>query len=125
MAAPVLSDFRKSSLREYVFPGTDAATVFVASGAQPTPEVQAVLDRSHQQRWFPVDGGNTAKVPFHHAQGSEYLFERESKGWDHEHCDFCSARVGIGELCWTAPSPSGGIFIFCRDCYEKLPSEQV
>ena len=122
MTATALRNFQKTSLQEYVFPGTDSATVFVQEGTQPTRQVQEVLDRSHQQRWFPVEGGGKAKVPFHYAQGREHLFEREVKGWDHEHCDFCNASVRIGELCWTAPS-DGGILIFCKNCYEKVPSE--
>ena len=122
MPAAALSDFRTSSLHEYVFPGTDAAVVFVPKDAQPPKEVQEVLDRSPQQRWYPVEGGGRAKIPFYCAQGREHLFEREQKGWDHEHCDFCNATVNIGDLCWTAPS-DGGVFIFCRECYEKVPSK--
>jgi hypothetical protein len=121
MSGRELRDFKKAALQEYVFPGTDAAVVFVPDGARPPREVQEVLDRSHQQRWFPVDGGSRAKVPFYHTEGREHLFEREAKGWDHEHCDFCNAHIRIGELCWTAPS-NGGILIFCKDCYEKVPT---
>jgi hypothetical protein len=121
MGDKAIEDFKKSSLTEYVFPGTDAAVVFVAEGTRPSNEVQEVLGRSRQQRWFPVDGGNNAKVPFHLAKGCEHLFERETKGWDHEHCDFCNTSVRIGELCWTAPSGSG-ILIFCKECYSNVPN---
>ena len=122
MVTAALRDFKRSSLREYVFPGTDAAVVFVPEGIRPAQEIQEVLDRSYQQRWFPIQGGARAKVPFHYAEGREQLFEREIKGWDHEHCDFCEASVAIDELCWTAPS-GGGFVIFCKNCYAKVPNE--
>jgi len=123
MSAPPLATFTKAMLKEYAFPGTDAAVVFVPEGHAPSPEVREILERSGQQRWCPVPGGHKAKVPWHFSKGRESLFEREEKGWNHEHCDFCNAHVNIGELCWTAESGSGGFWIFCRECREKLKEE--
>ena len=123
MRPPKLDDFTKAVLEEYLFPGTDAAAVFVADGSTPSEEVKEVLGRYSQQRWYPVPGGHKAKVPFYCAKSHEALFEREPKGWDHEHCDFCEARIGIGELCWTA-SVGRGIIIFCKDCYAKVPAKR-
>ena len=71
MVTAALRDFKRSSLREYVFPGTDAAVVFMPEGTRPAQEIQEVLDRSYQQRWFPIQGGARAKVPFHYAEGRE------------------------------------------------------
>ena len=122
MSAPPLDTFTKTMLEEYEFPGTDAATVFVPEGQTPLPEVREVLECSGQQRWFPVAGGHKAKVPWHFSKGHESLFEREKKGWDHEHCDFCNSHVNIGELCWTAKS-GRGVWLFCKQCYEKLREE--
>ena len=106
-------------LEEYEFPGTDAAVVFFPDGQIASSEVQEILGGSGQQRWFPVPGGHNVKVPWHCSEDHESLFQREEKGWDHEHCDFCNARVNIGELCWTADS-GRGVWLFCRDCYEKV-----
>lgn len=120
MNEPKLHDFTKTMLEDYIFPGTDAAMVFVADDAAPPPVIKEVLARSRQQRWYPVTGGHQAKIPFHFVAGHEELFEREPKGWNHEHCDFCDASIDVGELCWTAPSKHG-VFVFCKACYEKLP----
>jgi hypothetical protein len=119
MAAPALSKFNKTMLEEYIFPGTDAAVRFVANDETVSPEITAVLKRSYQQRWFPVPGGHKVQIPYHFCKGSEDLFERQTKGWDHEHCTFCEESIGIGGLCWTAPA-EGGVHIFCKNCREKL-----
>jgi hypothetical protein len=123
MSTPPLSLFTKAQLMQQVFPGLDAAVVFIPEGQEPSPAVRDVLQRSGQQRWFPVPGGHKAKVPWPLAEGSESLFEREQKGWDHEHCDFCPAHVNIGDPCWSVDSEKGGFWVFCRGCYEKLGDE--
>jgi hypothetical protein len=119
MGAPSLETFTKAMLEEYKFPGTDAAVAFIPEGQTPSAEVGEVLKRSGQQRWFPIPGGHQAKVPWHFSKGFETLFEREKKGWDHEHCDFCNEHVYMGDICWTA-NAGRGIWIFCKACYEKL-----
>ncbi len=123
MSAPPLATFTKAMLEKYEFPGTDAAVIFVPEGQTPSSEVREVLELSGQQRWYPVPGGHRAKAPWHCSEGHESLFERKEKGWDHEHCDFCSSHVNIGELCWTTESGHGGYWLFCRGCYEKLKEE--
>jgi hypothetical protein len=120
MSPPPLSMFTRAMLEEYKFPGTDAAVTFIPEGQKPVPEVQQVLTRAGQARWYPVEGGHRAKIPWHFAEGHESLFEREEKGWDHEHCDFCNAHVNIGELCWTAETGRGDFWLFCRSCQEKV-----
>jgi hypothetical protein len=86
--------------------------------------VLAVLERSGQRRWYPIDGGYLAKIPWHFAEGHETLFEREQWGWDHEHCDFCDEHVNIGEDCWTAENEAGsGFYIFCNRCAEKVTDD--
>ena len=123
MSNPRLQNFTKAQLEEYVFPGTDAASVFVADG-NPLPSlVNEVLKRSSQQRWYPVAGGHEAKIPFHYVIGHEELFRREQKGWNHEHCDFCDSTIAMGELCWTAPSKNG-VYVFCKSCYDRVPTKR-
>jgi hypothetical protein len=120
MSTPQLSEFTKAMLAQYVFPGTDAAVVFVPEGQDLSKEIQAVLDHCGQQRWYPVEGGHLVKVPWHCSKGNEGYFGREKKGWDHENCDFCSSHVSIGELCWTAESGSGGFWLICCNCHNKV-----
>jgi hypothetical protein len=114
-----IHQYTRAMLEAYDFPGTDAAVLFVPQGQSPSGDVQAVLDRSGQQRWYPVEGGHNVKVPWHHAEGHESLFEREAKGWDHEHCDFCNASVSVGERCWTTESENG-FWLFCGQCRDSL-----
>lgn len=120
MEKPPLSSFTQAMLTPYTFPGTDAAVVFIPDGEKPSQEMREVLERSGQQRWYPAPGGHQAKIPWHLSKGHESLFEREEKGWDHEHCDFCNAHVNIGDVCWTADIPGGGFWLFCGGCYKKL-----
>lgn len=107
-------------LAEHEFPGIDAAVVFVPECQKPSAEVGQVLQGSGQQRWYPVPGGHYVKLPWHCSEGNESLFEKEEKGWDHEHCDFCSSHVNIGDRCWTADSGDGGFWVICPGCYEKV-----
>lgn len=95
MSEPDLKRFRKSMLEPYTFPGTHAAVVFVPEGQKPSQELDKILSRSSQQRWYPMEGGFDVKVPWHFCKGDEQLFRREEWGWDHEHCDFCNAHVRI------------------------------
>ncbi|MBL9188226.1 MAG: hypothetical protein JNK23_12145 [Opitutaceae bacterium] len=123
MNAPKLQDFTQTQLEEYLFPGTDAAVIFVAEGTELSSDLKEVMGRSSHQRWYPVAGGHNAMIPYHYVKGNEASFQREVMGWNNEHCDFCNASVAIGELCWTAPS-GRGIFVFCRECHGKVPVER-
>jgi len=116
-----LDDYSKRGLQHHVFPGCDAAVIFVPEGERPSPEVQAALDRAGRQRWYPVAGGHMAKAEYHTVAGSERLFQFEKGGWDHEHCDFCPQSVAAGHTCWTTPDKD--FVVFCEDCYSKLKAE--
>lgn len=116
--------FSQRMARVLDLPEVDAAVAFVADGETPAPELQAVLDRSGHQRWYPVPGGHDVKVPWRYAAicGAEAMFRRETNGWDHEHCDFCDATVRTGERCWLADHDERE-FLFCKQCFESLKRE--
>jgi len=116
-----IDDYSKDGLQHHVFPGSDAAVVFVPEGQSPAPEVRTALERGGRQRWYPVAGGHMAKIEFHAAAGSEHLFQLEKGGWDHEHCDFCNASIPIGQTCWTTADRD--FVVFCEECYSKLKPE--
>jgi hypothetical protein len=117
---PELANLTPDMLEEYIFPGTDAASVVIPDGQKPSSEVKEVLDRSGFSRWYPVTGGHRVKVPWHFAKGRESLFEREKKGWDHEHCDYCNEHVNIGQRSWTIPA-EGGVWLICQSCRARVP----
>ena len=116
-----LDGYSKGGLQHYVFPGCDAAVIFVPEGQAPAPEVQAALNQAGRQRWYPVPGGHKAKVEYHSVAGRQHLFQFEKGGWDHEHCDFCSQSIPAGQTCWTTPERD--FVVFCEECYSKLKTE--
>lgn len=116
-----LDSYCRHGLQHHVFPGCDAAVVFVAQGQAPAPEIRAALERAGRQRWYPVPGGHEAKVEYHNVTGSQHLFRLEKGGWDHEHCDFCSQPILAGQTSWTTPDRD--FVVFCEQCYEKLRTE--
>ena len=119
MRTPELDTFTKTMLKEYRFPGADAAVVFVKDGQAPSPKVAEVLRRSGQQRWLPVLGGHNAKIPWHVTKGNESLFVHEKNGWDHDQCDFCSRHIYVGDQSWTA-SFERRLWILCGKCYKAV-----
>lgn len=122
MSNPKLEDYTQDGPEEYFFPGVDAAVIFVPNGAVNSGEIEEALSRSSQQRWYPVEGGHNAKIPYYFAKGKEHLFEREPKGWDHDHCSFCEERIEINEQSWIVRAKKGGGWhLFCKACYQKLP----
>jgi hypothetical protein len=100
------------------FPGTDALVAFVATGTQPTPEIQKQIDARGQSRWYPTEGGHFVKMP--HQRGGVPIenFQVEPGGWDHVHCDGCRGHIKTGEQCWVT---SDTIFsVICDSCYIKM-----
>jgi len=89
---PELSQFKKADLKPYTFPGTDAA-VYHLRAKIPEKEVQKLCDLlpDVQLRYGPADEGWDIKIPWWSLgdQSTDWEFEREPKGWDHEHCSFC------------------------------------
>jgi hypothetical protein len=119
MSSPSLHEFSQGELQERVFPGIDAAVVFVAEGQKPSTEVEAALRKARENRWYPVEGGYLAKAPWSRVAGSEILFRCEPKGWDHVHCDFCGTSIAIGVTCWISPATPSA-FIFCAACRSQV-----
>ena len=122
MGKPDISQFTKSRLEVYDFPGTDAAVVFVPDGLAPPDHIRTILERSSNQQWYPVPGGHNAKIPWHYVIGSESYFTREAMGWNHEHCDYYNSNVNMNERCWTAEL-NGGLWLFCKKCHDTLPEK--
>lgn len=121
MKSHSLDNYSKRGLQHHVFPGCDAAVVFVPEGLSPEPDVQTALKRAGRQRWYLVPGGHEAKVEYHSIAGSERLFRFEKGGWDHEHCDFCAQSIPAGQTCWTTPDRD--FVVFCEQCYKELRQE--
>ncbi len=120
-----LSEIRRDELEEYVFPGTDAA-VFVFPKSVPMEELQELFaDIPGQLRIYPGETVWKVKAPYWRflemlppetAESAAPLFQREERGWDHEHCSFCHAHIGIGDRCHTVPHEEGGYYLICASC---------
>ncbi|MBI2756719.1 MAG: hypothetical protein HYX52_08425 [Chloroflexi bacterium] len=119
MDKPELARLTDAMLEAYTFPGTDAAWLLVPDDGAVAPQVQEILDHV-PSRWYPTGGGHRVKVPWWAVRGRENYFQRETKGWDHEHCDYCEAAVKIGEQCWTIPAGQG-VWIICAACRDQMP----
>jgi hypothetical protein len=114
------TQFTKSMLKEHPFPGLDAATLFLPEHQPIAPEIQQILNRAGQSRFYPIPGGNTVKIASPRPENIRPPFKVEPKGWDHEHCDFCNATIDINQTCWSADFPTGGFAIFCKSCRDQL-----
>src|SRR5690606_4478272 len=97
-----LSDIKCADLEEYLFPGTDAAVLSIDEKI-PQRELEEMFgELSGDHRFYPTEKGWRIKFPHWYveelskASGSDsgMIFEREEKGWDHEHCSFCHGHIG-------------------------------
>jgi hypothetical protein len=123
-----LSEMPFADLEEYVFPGTDAAVLII-----PERIPQAELENMFgglvgEHRFYPTETGWTIRFPYwyvleffggNEAEMNAGNFTREEKGWDHEHCSFCQARIMVGDLCYTTDQGEGGCYIVCNECATK------
>jgi hypothetical protein len=124
-----LSDIRRADLEDYVFPGTDAAVQILDVKLSESELDEAYAEIPIERRYYPTAKGWKVKFPFWHVSAMMELgdaefppesgFVRERKGWDHEHCSFCQAHIGIGELCYTLDHEEGGVYIICKTCSEQ------
>jgi hypothetical protein len=47
-------------------------------------------------------------------------YELREGGWDHEHCDVCSATVEEGMSYWPNVDPDAGHVDLCEACYPRV-----
>jgi hypothetical protein len=47
-------------------------------------------------------------------------WELREDGWDHEHCDVCSAKVTDGTSYWPNVDPDAGQVDLCEGCYPRV-----
>jgi len=128
----VLETISKSELEEYLFPGTDAAVMTINRDV-PQQELEEMFgELSGDHRFYPIDTGWKIKFPYWYIEaltssGDIGLtiddFEREPKGWDHEHCSFCDAHIHIGEMSFTVDHENGGVYIICQQCADKCKQD--
>ena len=119
-----LSQFKKENLKPYTFPGTDAAVYHLRAKIH-EKEVQKLCDLlpNVQLRYGPSADGWDIKIPWWNLgdQSTDWQFEREAKGWDHEHCSFCHEHVSIGEHYYLHETEDkDGYYLFCQKCYAKM-----
>lgn len=120
-----LAEIPKQELEDYVFPGTDAA-VLTVNKKLPQSELEGAFGEiSGEHRLYPTETGWKIKFPYWYIEElcsmgeSGYSlddFEREERGWDHEHCSFCHAHIRIGESAYTCDHEEGGVYVLCLTC---------
>ena len=123
-----LETISKAELEDYIFPGTDAA-VLTINDQIPQKELEELcIELSGDHRFYPTEFGWKIKFPYWYIEAlvstgeSGFTiddFEREPKGWDHEHCSFCHEHIYIGDLSFTVDHEDGGVYIICRKCADK------
>jgi hypothetical protein len=98
--------------------GLDAIAVSILENEPVPPAVRAMIDSRHPMRIYPVEGGYLYKWRQVDAKTPIEGFEREAKGWDHEHCDVCNRTIAIGKTAWlTKRAP---YYSLCPYCYRRI-----
>ena len=122
-----LTELRRENLEEYEFPGTDAAVLVIEEKIAENELKESWREYSVQHRFYPTETGWKIKFPYWDVveicDGNESTniedFEREIKGWDHEHCSFCHQHIWIGDTSYTHDHEDGGFYIICSECYAQ------
>ena len=120
---------KKADLEEYTFPGTDAAVMHFPKEVEQKELEEIFGDIDGDHRIYSTPDGWKVKFPYwyllevsKHADSgitSEH-FEREEKGWDHEHCSFCHAHIHMGDKSFTHDHEKGGVYVICLECVKKM-----
>ena len=116
------ADLRKVEWMQSRIPVLDALCAFhpgvKPDGTDPDPGLTREIQRWHQARWYPVEGGGfRVLVPKDGRSYDPARFTVQEGAWDHSHCDQCSARISAMTLCWvTRRDP---YFSFCAACYTR------
>src|SRR5262245_36222898 len=83
------------------FRALDALVVRVTNGEPVPPAVQARIDQSLPQRWYPQeDGASLVRWPYTGGAVPSEGFQIEPGGWDHEHCGGCNRHIEVGHTFW-------------------------
>ncbi|MBN1319642.1 MAG: hypothetical protein JXA87_02270 [Thermoleophilia bacterium] len=117
-SASRIEGLTKTDFHSEPLPVIDALVAFVATDAQPAPEVQYQIDGRPSVRWFPTEGGHLVKMPYQGDPVPTEYFSVEPGGWDHEHCDRCGGIVKTGEKVWV--TSDADFALICGKCYETL-----
>ena len=98
--------------------GADALVRFVRKDETLPPAVKARVDAWGISRWYPVKGGFMLKCPYQGQSFDPDHIQIEDGGWDHEHCDVCSATINVGVGCWI--TRRGRFIVLCEKCHRRV-----
>ena len=102
-------------------PALDALVAFIPAGQPMHAGVKGTLDRIGANRWLEVTGGHELLMPY---EGGAYDRARLSvrrKGWDHEICSNCRARIAAMTPCWV--TEEGPLRVLCTACKARMDAE--
>jgi hypothetical protein len=108
----------QAMFRQIALPATDALVAFVPEGGATRKEIKATVDAAGEGRWYPVPGGWRVKCPYAGQEFDQRLFTIETGGWDHGHCDICSATINAGESCRVSDDEDR--YMICEKCFAGL-----
>src|SRR5688572_5039778 len=69
----------------------------------------------------PGEGDNGLWKPYRGEPYDPAVYELIEGGWDHEHCDVCSALISDGDVYWTNDGPDH--VDLCGACYPLVRQE--
>ncbi len=108
----------QARFRQIAFPALDALVAFVSEGGATRKEIKATVDAAGEGHWYPVPGGWRVKCPYTGQEFDDKLFTVETGGWDHGHCDICSATINAGQSCRAGDDEDHSII--CDTCFAGL-----
>jgi len=109
---------RKLVFRRAPISALDALEVFVPTGAPHDAELDALLRKAVQSRWYPVEGGEQGLILYRGGPFNEARFTLRRGAWDHAHCAICRRHIAVNALGWISVDPSSTIL--CEECHEDI-----
>jgi hypothetical protein len=112
-------ELNQAMFQKVILSAMDALVAFVPEGEEIPGKIKEAEDEVGESRWFPVPGGWKVRCPYVGQEFDRELFTIEEGGWEHTHCDRCSATISAGETCRISGDDDNR-YIICEKCFAGL-----
>jgi hypothetical protein len=112
-----LEEIRELRFMRTRIPALDALEIFIPTGHEADPEVDELIARTGNCRWYPEEGGHRVLILYESGEFDAARFTLKKGGWDHEHCAHCGAHIEPMTLSWV--TESGRFILLDDECHEK------